>query len=321
MNLDEFQDTFRKIRACDIKPKELCGKGAYGKVCVATLKSYDGNTSHRPEMLVACKTLDMPKNVAHVKRIIREAENHEKLHHMCIIRFMSLIINEEGYKLIMELAKSTLKEVLYQSFPIEWRREDDVNVEWNNTKKAICKLGIAAGLCFMHDNNISHRDIKPANILLDENMYPKLADFGFSKVLSDDPKTWNIGSLMYMAPELFSGDGNYDETKVDVYAYGMVLYNICTGEEMAYGEIERNELMNKVSKGQRPCVDDIPEYWRTIIDRCWQHDPARRPTMRAILGDIMKQDDKFWEDEEKLEDTDEFLDYRSKIQDSLKHYS
>lgn len=101
---------------------------------------------------------------------------------------------------------------------------------WTDTKKYINLLGIAIGMKYLHSQNIVQRDLKPQNILLDENYYPRISDFGLSKKLEnlDSEALMNsaVGTLYYMAPEILKCiQYNYS---VDVYSYALIAYQIIT---------------------------------------------------------------------------------------------
>ncbi|KAK8896348.1 hypothetical protein M9Y10_014246 [Tritrichomonas musculus] len=128
--------------------------------------------------------------------------------------------------------------------------------DWDGTKKMINIYGIAAGMAHLHSKNIVHRDLKPANILLDEFLYPKVADFGLSKILSkEDSSKMSVvksgfkGTYAYCAPEIireekYTFDG-------DVYAYAFVVYEITTSE-LPFKGFNRFQLLHKIMNGYRP---------------------------------------------------------------------
>ena len=86
------------------------------------------------------------------------------------------------------------------------------------------------GLKHCHDAKISHRDLKPENVFIEnENFVLKLADFGFAGPVegrdgSGTLKT-KLGTLNYMAPEIFIENGSYDK-RVDIWSLGMTLYSL-----------------------------------------------------------------------------------------------
>ena len=77
---------------------------------------------------------------------------------------------------------------------------------------------------YMHDNNLVHWDIKPENILLDENLAPKLSDFGWSVLVNNKKRSTFCGTFEYMAPEMFENE-EYSFS-VDVWGLGILLYEL-----------------------------------------------------------------------------------------------
>jgi hypothetical protein len=164
--------------------------------------------------------------------------------------------------------------------------------EWTGTQKHKVLLGIASAMMFMHEHRLIHRDLKPANVLLNENLEPKDADFGLSKII---PVGQTVGQSMtggtapFMAPEIFAGEG-YDFT-VDVYAYGILMYVVVTGLEPFNDSTNQFVIAGKVQGGYRPPIPrSINAGYRSLIQRCWSHSPRERPSFREIVYLLGQQD-------------------------------
>ncbi len=140
-------------------------------------------------------------------------------------------------------------------------------------KAAFFTLGMAKGLAYLHDRGIVHRDLKPANIFYDDG-YVKIGDYGLSKhiaVSRHSAQTVSVGTVHYMAPEI--GSGNYTKA-IDIYALGVMLYEMLTGRLPFTGSSMAEVLMKHVS--DRPNLAGIPEPFATVIARALVKDPAGR---------------------------------------------
>jgi hypothetical protein len=133
--------------------------------------------------------------------------------------------------------------------------------------------GIGAGVAYLHDRGIVHRDLKPGNIFRDEGVV-KVGDYGLSKFISCSRRsghTESVGTVHYMAPEV--ANGRYGK-ELDVYAMGVILYELLTGRVPFEGESIGEVLMKHLTA--KPDVSMIAEPYRSIIARALEKDPTLR---------------------------------------------
>ncbi len=133
--------------------------------------------------------------------------------------------------------------------------------------------GIGAGVAYLHDRGIVHRDLKPGNIFCDEGVV-KVGDYGLSKFISCSRRsghTESVGTVHYMAPEV--ANGRYGK-EIDVYALGVILYELLTGRVPFEGESIGEVLMKHMTA--KPDVSMLPEPYRGVVARAMEKDPALR---------------------------------------------
>lgn len=138
--------------------------------------------------------------------------------------------------------------------------------------------GLAAGLSAAHAKGILHRDLKPVNIMIDGRGEPRITDFGLA-LASDESIDSNIvaGTPAYMAPEQL--EGKAATVQSDLYALGLVLYEIFTGRRARGGRTVpdlRREHLTEITTPSS-VVRDIEPAVERIILRCLERDPAMRP--------------------------------------------
>jgi hypothetical protein len=175
-------------------------------------------------------------------------------------------------------------------------------LEWK--KRFNIALGVAKGLAYLHHECsewVIHCDMKPENILLDENLEPKIADFGLAKLLSRGGSNMGVsrirGTRGYLAPEWVSSLPI--TAKVDVYSYGVVLLELLMGarvSDLDKNEDEEVELVLKRIVSEQPSITDFIDTrlnghfnnlqattMMKLAVSCLQEDRGRRPTMENVV--------------------------------------
>ncbi|KAF9161199.1 hypothetical protein DFQ26_004784 [Actinomortierella ambigua] len=248
------------------------GKGAYGSVCEARW----GN------QLCAAKLFLHSQSEFHQRAIQKETSILKNLRHRHIIQFYRIHQENGHIYLLMELAeRGSLADAIKGKL---------LHDDWP-TKIQIARE-IAQGLAFIHKKGFLHCDIKSANVLLTKQMGVKLVDFGLAKSQSTDnslpdsnhsgPRA--VGTLRWIAPEiLFSAKPNYS-TKSDVYALGIVMWEMAAGCTRPFKhEKDDAAVALAVSKGTRETFPvNTPTHYRELAEKCWHENPLLRPEASQV---------------------------------------
>jgi serine/threonine-protein kinase len=156
----------------------------------------------------------------------------------------------------------------------------------SNEKALEITRQLIAGVAAAHDRGVLHRDLKPANIMLDGHGRVRITDFGLAMVADDETQAAEVfGTPAYMAPEQFAGKGA--SVRSDIYALGLVLYEIYTGKRAFTGttlaEIrqEKERATPTAPSEIRAAIDPIVE---RLIMRSLERDPRSRPASAAQLA-------------------------------------
>ncbi|KAF8608177.1 kinase-like protein [Ceratobasidium sp. AG-I] len=162
-------------------------------------------------------------------------------------------------------------------------------------------IQIAEALAYLHKKGIIHGDMKAANVLVSEKGHPKLADFGNAVVtpctLEMTPVESFGCSIRWAAPEVLDVGSEGQTTHADVYALGMTLLEIFTGQ-LPYAEMsERAVVCTVVVRKElppRPHLFWLPadkesadKIWKLLI-QCWARDPDTRPTASCVRNQLVK---------------------------------
>ena len=258
------------------------GTGAFGNVYVGEYKG----------AVVAVKEL-RSVNLESTADFLKEASVMTNLRSPLLVKLIGICLDPQI--MVMELmAGGSLFDLLHQppSSDLPW------------VKKIVLICEIARGIQFLHHHSTAHRDLKPANILLSQDhLHVKLGDFGFSRKVNTIGMLETVsmpGTPYYMAPELFSltpsSTSNVRGLSCDIYAFSIIMW------EIGYRKIPHRELgfdftefsSKIINEKLRPSIDlqeQLTHNFVTLMIRCWDHDPFRRPNINEVLDILLRCQD------------------------------
>jgi serine/threonine protein kinase/tetratricopeptide (TPR) repeat protein len=170
----------------------------------------------------------------------------------------------------------------------------------NQYWQSVARVGVQVANALAHaaSQGILHRDIKPSNLLLDDTGNVWVTDFGLAKAVSDSDNLTHtgdiIGTMRYMAPERFDGQG---DLRSDVYSLGLTLYELLALRP-AFDESDRNKLVKQVMNDEpvrpRKLNPSVPRDLETVILKAIARDPTQR---YATAEDLATDLQRFMDDE------------------------
>ena len=260
--------------------KKLLGRGGMASVYLG----YDPTF----EREVAVKVLPRAflNNPKFIQRFEREAKTIASLEHPAIVPVYDFGKDEDQPFLTMRYMQGgSLADLL-----------DDGKVSLEETARVFERL--APGLDYAHTRNVIHRDLKPGNILFDESGTPYLTDFGIAKLTegttADLTGTGVVGTPAYMSPE--QARGYQVNSRTDIYALGVILYEMLTGKQPFFAETPLGLAMQHI---QQPVPDihavspELPRGLKLVISLSMAKEPETRyasaGAMAQALIDIVEE--------------------------------
>ncbi len=227
-------------------------------------------------------------DVAARRRFQREAQMASSLNHPHILTVHDVGEHRGRQYIVTELVDGGTLQDWSSAAARTWRQVVEL------------LTGVADGLATAHAAGILHRDIKPANILVSQNGYAKLADFGLAKLFDGAPggaakppraeltaAGLVVGTVAYMSPEQASGQPL--DARSDIFSFGVVLYELLAGRRPFTGETDLELLKTIVHGLPSPLPAEIPEALRGIVEKAIEKDPAERyQSMRDLVVDLRR---------------------------------
>ncbi|KAK6123957.1 hypothetical protein DH2020_042302 [Rehmannia glutinosa] len=291
LELQTVAFTLKQIRTAtnNFDAANKIGEGGFGPVYKGQLP--DGT-------VIAVKQLSSKSRQGN-REFLNEIGMISCLQHPNLVKLYGCCIEGDQLLVVYEyMENNSLAHVLFGNFD---SRGSGLMLDWP-TRFRIC-IGIARGLAFLHEESrlkIVHRDIKATNVLLDENLNPKISDFGLAR-LNEDEKTHIstkiAGTIGYMAPEYALW--GYLTDKADVYSFGVVILEIVSGKSNNNYMPSRNfvcllDWASHLQDSQN--IDElIDERLDSFINRdeiertvkvsllCTNATPSVRPTMSEVV--------------------------------------
>ncbi|WP_309894908.1 protein kinase domain-containing protein [Archangium sp.] len=232
--------------------------------------------------VVALKTLELGSDAGPdaLERFSREVRLARRITHPHVARMHDLGTHEGKSFLTMEFVEGEdLRGLLGRERPLAASRAARIAV-------AVCE-----GLAAAHAAGVVHRDLKPANVLVEKGGRIVLTDFGIARAVAGEVASRTMGTVgtpMYMAPEQVSGDPV--DARADLYAVGLLLHEMLTGEPPFTGETPWAAALARLRKPppdlrQRPT---IPPPLAELVHRCLALSPDERPASALELAGALR---------------------------------
>ncbi|XP_043720565.1 uncharacterized protein LOC122668077 [Telopea speciosissima] len=265
------------IRNADLEELRELGSGTFGTVYHGKWRGTDVAIKRIKKSCFAGRSSEQERLT---KDFWREAQILSNLHHPNVVAFYGVVPDGAGGTLatVTEfMVNGSLRHVLLRKDRALDRR-----------KRLIIAMDAAFGMEYLHSKNIVHFDLKCDNLLVNmrDSQRPicKVGDFGLSRIKRNTLVSGGVrGTLPWMAPELLNGSSSRVSEKVDVFSFGIAMWEILTGEE-PYANMHCGAIIGGiVNNTLRPPIPERcdPE-WRKLMQECWSPEPAERPSFTEI---------------------------------------
>ncbi|KAF7005587.1 hypothetical protein CFC21_020700 [Triticum aestivum] len=279
----------------------LIGTGSFGSVYRGFLDNGE---------VIAVKKLGEESPVPRDKVFANEVKNIMVLEHENIVKLIAYcydtnnrLVLSNGRHIIAEITETLLCYEYLAKGGLDKNLFGEPSIDWDTRFKII--KGICEGVHFIHTlpSPILHLGLKTQNILLDDNLTPKLSDFGFARIFGEEYTRINtrsvVGHVGYMAPEyLYNGEIS---ARSDIYSLGLIILEICTKEKNSSSTDQKHarkyidgvkkhwfqieQIMAEYSDLEEHCFDQIEGCIHIGLE-CVELDQKKRPSIEHIVNKL-----------------------------------
>ncbi|KAG7513338.1 hypothetical protein JOB18_004809 [Solea senegalensis] len=277
MDCDEFNPYHdpNDVKRFNIKRSQLLmdevelGSGNFGSVKKGVLKTDSGQID------VAIKVLKNENEKLVKEEMMREAEIMYQLSNPFIVRILGLC-NAENLMLVMEMASAGPLNKFLSSNKDNVSPENLVNLMHQ----------VSMGMKYLEEKNFVHRDLAARNVLLVNQQFAKISDFGLSKALGADNNYYKARSggkwpLKWYAPECI----NFHKfsSKSDVWSFGVTMWEAFSYGGKPYKKLKGPEVIRFIESGSRmDCPAACPERIYELMKECWTYKHEERPDFKKV---------------------------------------
>ncbi|XVE98476.1 hypothetical protein REPUB_Repub03eG0109700 [Reevesia pubescens] len=267
------------IKNGDLEELRELGSGTFGTVYHGKWRGTDVAIKRISDRCFAGKPSEQERMI---DDFWNEAVKLADLHHPNVVAFYGVVLDGPGGSV------ATVTEYMVNGSLRNALQKNERNLD--KRKRLLIAMDVAFGMEYLHGKKIVHFDLKSDNLLVNlrdpHRPICKVGDLGLSKVKCQTLISGGVrGTLPWMAPELLNGSSSLVSEKVDVFSFGIVMWELLTGEE-PYADLHYGAIIGGiVSNTLRPPMPESCDLeWRSLMERCWSSEPSERPNFTEIAN-------------------------------------